>query len=172
MDLDNGRGLIVLTNATNQLPSDDEAFKSLARGLLQRLENWPAAPAGLSLHTEYTVLDILMILLSIGAVWSVLRLRHWSPPTTPRQQVLSWVRAGLELSIPLSVCLQVPSAVQAGMSWGTFLAFAPDLGWWLLVFSGLLLVTGLARAALLIRSVQRRQAPREEHVHLSRLRAA
>jgi hypothetical protein len=172
MDLDNGRGLIVLTNATNQLPSDDEAFKSLTRGLLQRLENWPPAPAGLSLHTEYSLLDSAMVLLSIGAIWSLLRLRRWSPPITRRQQVLSWIRAGLELTIPLSVYLQVPSAVQAGISWGTLLAFAPDLGWWLLIFSGLLLVTGLARAVLLIRSVQRRQATREEHVHLSRLRAA
>jgi hypothetical protein len=149
MDLDNGRGLIMLTNATNQLPSDDEAFKSLTRGLLQRLEDWPPAPAGLSLHTEYSVLDIVMVVLSIGAIWSMAHLRRWSPPITRRQQVLSWVRAGLELTIPLSVYLQVPSAVQAGISWGTLLVFAPDLGWWLLIFFSLLFFTGLVRSRML-----------------------
>jgi hypothetical protein len=162
MDLDNGRGLIVLTNATNQLPSDDEAFKSLTRGLLQRLENWPPAPAGLSLHTEYAVLDIVMVALSIGAIWSLLRLRRWSPPTTRRQQTLSWVRVGLELTIPLSLYLQVPSAIQTGISWRSVLVFAPDLGWWLLIFSALLFVTGLLRTILLVNSIRNQSHSHKE----------
>ncbi len=154
MDLDSGRGLIVLTNATNQLPSDDEAFKSLTRGLLQRLENWPPAPAGLSPHTEYAVLDVVMVGLSIGAIWSLLRLRRWTPPTSRGRAVLSWVRTGLELTIPLSVYLQVPSAIQPGISWRSVLVFAPDLGWWLVIFSSLLFVTGLVRMAVLVNSMR------------------
>jgi len=162
MDLDNGRGLIVLTNATNQLPSDDEAFKSLTRGLLQRLENWPAAPAGLSLHTEYAVLDAAMVALFIGAIWSLLRLRRWTPPTSTGRAALSWVRAGLELTIPLSVYLQVPSAIQPGVSWRFVLVFAPDLGWWMVIFSSLLFVTGLLRTALLVNSIRNQSHSRKE----------
>jgi len=162
MDVDNGRGLIVLTNATNQLPSDDEAFKSLTRGLLQRLENWPAAPAALSLHTEYAVLDVLMVALSIGAIWSLLRLRRWTPPTSRGRAVLKWLRAGLELTIPLSVYLQVPSAIQPGISWSFVLVFAPDLGWWLVIFSSLLFVTGLVRTVLLVNSIRNQSHSQKE----------
>lgn len=71
-----------------------------------------AISAGLTLQTEYAVLDITMVASLIGAIWSLLRVRRWSAPQTRRKQLLSWVRAGLELTLPLSAYLQVPVAIQ------------------------------------------------------------
>jgi CubicO group peptidase (beta-lactamase class C family) len=155
LDLDNDRGLIVMTNATNQLPSDDEAFKSLTRGLLQRLESWPPAPAAPSMHVQYAILDTVLAAISIAIVWSLARLRRWVAPATRLDAVRSSIRAALEITIPVSVFLQVPSAIQPGISWRSVVVFSPDLGWWLLIFSSLLFITGFVRAALLLRSVRR-----------------
>jgi CubicO group peptidase (beta-lactamase class C family) len=158
MDLDHGRGLIVLTNATNQLPSDDQPFKTLTRGLLERLEGWPAVPPAPSLHTQYGVLDLILVVLSIAIVWSLLRLREWKAPATRGRLALAWLRVLLEVTIPLSVLLQTPALIQPGISWRSVVVFSPDLGWWLLIVSALLLFTGLARGALLIRAL-RQTAP-------------
>jgi hypothetical protein len=60
------------------------------------------------------------------------------------------------------VYLQVPSAIQPGISWSFVLLFAPDLGWWLVIFSTLLFVTGLVRTALLVNSIRNQSHSHKE----------
>jgi len=109
MDLDNGRGIIILTNATNQLPSGDEPFTTFSLGLLDRLESWPRTTSGPSLHQEYAVLDL---------VWR----RFLSPSRGPlfvcvarlhrRAQEVGHA-AGSGLALEIAILIVVLSAVSA-----------------------------------------------------------
>jgi CubicO group peptidase (beta-lactamase class C family) len=156
MDLDNRRGLIVLTNATNPLPSDDEAFRTLARGLIQRMEDWPPAPAAPSLHVQYAVVDAVLAVLSLAILRALVRLPCWTPRVRRRSRLaLSWLRIALEVLPGLGVLVFAPSLMQAGISWRMVVVSSPDLGWWALIFAGLLLVVGLLRAVLLARALRR-----------------
>jgi CubicO group peptidase (beta-lactamase class C family) len=165
IDLDNRRGLIVLTNATNQLPSDDEAFKTLARGLIQRLEDWPPAPSAPSLQVQYAVVDAILAVLSATMLRSLVQLPRWKPRLDRRSRLaLNWLRSALEVILGLAVLVFAPSLLQAGISWRMVVVSSPDLGWWALVFAGLLLVVGLLRAVLLARALWRCRLEVRAHI--------
>jgi CubicO group peptidase (beta-lactamase class C family) len=164
IDLDHGRGLILLANATNQVPSDDEPFKTLARGLVSRLESWPPAPASPGLRAQYGVLDAVLLVVSAAILWSLARLPRWRPPAQRSRRALAWLRVALEAAVALAVFACLPSVLQPGISWRTVVVFAPDLGWWALTAAGLLLFIGLARAALLVRA-PRHLAPQRKEAH-------
>jgi CubicO group peptidase (beta-lactamase class C family) len=151
LDLDNRRGLVVLTNATNQLPSDDEAFKTLARGLIQRVEDWPPASAAPSLHVQYAVVDVVLTVLSAGVLRALFQLSRWRRS----RLALSWLRAAAEFAVGLGLLVFAPSLMQAGISWRMVVVSSPDLGWWTLIFASLLLVVGLLRALLVTLAVWR-----------------
>ena len=157
MDIDNGWGLIVLTNASNPLPSDGEPYRTLARGLITRIEGWPPAPAAPSIHTQYAVLDVVLAVLSVAILVSAARLPRWNERMQGRLRAgvsrlrlaLIGVRIAFEIAIPVAVLLLGPSLMQPGISSRTLLVSTPDIGWWALYFSGLLLITALTRGVLL-----------------------
>jgi CubicO group peptidase (beta-lactamase class C family) len=160
LDLDNRRGLIVLTNATNQLPSDDEAFKTLARGLIQRLEDWPPAPAAPSLHVQYAVVDVVLAVVSAGVLRALFQLSRWRRS----RLALSSLRSAVEVAIGLAVLVFAPSLMQPGISWRMVVVSSPDLGWWALIFATLLLLIGLLRAWLVTRAVWRWRVAARAHI--------
>jgi CubicO group peptidase (beta-lactamase class C family) len=54
IDTQNNWGVILLTNASNQLPSNDEPYRALYTGIVSRLEGWDL-PSGPTLQTQYTL---------------------------------------------------------------------------------------------------------------------
>ncbi len=120
----------------------------------------------------YAAIDFGIVLLTVALAWSAIRLLRWRRPLTQRRAWLTAAWAVLEIGVAVAVLATTPSNLQPGISWRTLLTFAPDIGWWSLSFAGVLLVTGLTRAALLMRSLRQSAVRGAEHVHKSRLAAA
>jgi hypothetical protein len=106
-----------------------------------------------------------LAVLSVFILLSALRLPRWNASIeerlrtglSPLRVAFSALRSGLEIAIPLVILLIAPSLMQPGISWRTLVVSTPDVGWWALYFSGLLLVTGVMRGFLLGRALLRRR---------------
>src|SRR5437764_8607250 len=143
MDIQNGWGMALLLNATNQFPSQDEPYRALENGILDRLEGRHGAAAGPSLQVQYAVLDAVLLALSAAILSGLVRLPAWNHRLGRRlQESLGLARAvartAFEVALPLVVLVLGPSLVSV-ISWPLALTVAADVAWWTLVASGLLL---------------------------------
>ncbi len=59
-----------------------------------------------------------------------------------------------ELLLPTLILLGLPA--QGGYSWPFILRAVPDLGWWILLTMSLLLITGMLRGVLVLRTLRQK----------------
>jgi hypothetical protein len=165
LDEQNGWGFVLLTNASNQLPSMDQPYRALYDGILSRLEGWNSPSTGPDLHAMYAVLDVVLLVLTTGILFVVVRLPVWARnferrTDAPRRGLrlsLALVRIAIEIVAPLAMLVLVPRVLAQDSGWPVVLQVTPDLGSWAIVASGLLLVIGIARAVLLVLVLSRQQ---------------
>jgi CubicO group peptidase (beta-lactamase class C family) len=153
----NAWGAILLFNSFTVLAQG--AYQQIEAGVARLLAGQDSPPAGLSLSAFYLIIEAILALISIGVLWSILRLRHWSRrfEQRPRLRTLrtTW-RLFWELVIPLLLLLGIPTLI--GVAWTGLLYYQPDLIIWLFLICALLLITGLARVVLVVRALRRKQA--------------
>lgn len=150
-------GAIMLMNAFN-LVADFGAFQQLQAGLARLLAGQEPQATGLSLSTFYLIIEVILALISIGVLWSVLRLRHWRKQFEQRLRRrplrLGW-RLFLELILPVAFLLGFPAML--GLSWLNLVYFNPDLGYWLLGICAISIIVGIIRVVLAIRVLRRKK---------------
>jgi len=165
LDEQNGLGFVLLTNASNQLPSMDQPYRALYDGILTRLEGWDSSATGLDLHAMYAMLDVVLLVLTTGILLVFVRLPVWAhnferrnyAPGRRLRLSLTLVRIAIEIVAPLAMLVLVPRVLAQDSGWPVVLQVTPDLGSWMIVASGLLLVVGIALAVLLVRVLSRPQ---------------
>ena len=163
IDPQSGWGVVILTNATNQLPSQDEPYHSLVNGVLARVDPMLALPASSepSLQVAYAIVDVPLALISAWIVWGLLGLPRWSTRLDPRLRAgtgrtrLLLLRVVVEIGVSLGVLLVPP--LWLGVGWPVLVYVANDLALWTLLASSLLLVTGLVRGGVVLWALQPRR---------------
>jgi CubicO group peptidase (beta-lactamase class C family) len=155
------RGAVLLMNA-NGLLASLSAFTEIEEGVARLLAAQEPAPAALSLPNLYLIIDAVLGVLFVLALWPLLRVRHWyerlrqHPPERRRwlmQLGLPLVREfGLASTLLLGARLLVYAI--GGQSWGEGLLLFPDFGLWLWAISLLLLLNGDIRVMLILRGVR------------------
>ena len=108
--------------------------------------------------SSFKIIEGILALISIGVLWSVLRLRHWRKQfeQRPRRRPLrlGW-RLFLELILPVAFLLVFPSML--GISWLNLVYFNPDLGYWLLGICAISIIVGIIRIVLAFRVLRRKK---------------
>lgn len=162
MDLQNGLGMILLLNATNQLPSMDEPYRTLSRGIVSRIEGWNLESTGPNIRMQYLMPDAVVVVGSVMILWGLLGLMAWKggierrlgSPEPRWRTVVTVARIAVEVLIPAIVLFALPSLLRVA-SWPLLLTLSTDLALWTLVAAVLVLCMGLAHAALLTRVLYR-----------------
>jgi CubicO group peptidase (beta-lactamase class C family) len=159
-------GAVLLVNANNFIPVDgaNSALTSLEAGVTRLLAG-QAPQASLSLTTLYLIIDGVLVVLSVLAIFPLLRLRRWARRFEQRQrQRPQFIRLGLRLTwdvaLPVALLLMLlffVSNFNGATFYDVWLTY-PDLDSWLLVISALLLFTAVSRAVLAIRVFRRKGA--------------
>ena len=150
---EDGWAMALLINSSNPL-SELEPTDYIASGVTRLLDEQEPVPTGLpSIGRTYLVVDAVLLALSIPILAAALRLPWWYrslrrrlPERRPLRVVLTALRAGTEILVPVAILMAIPQWIG---SWSLLMFGVPDLAWWLLDASGLILATGLTRAALL-----------------------
>jgi CubicO group peptidase (beta-lactamase class C family) len=148
-------GAVMLTNAAGLNPLPETALENLRVGIASMLAgNVP--PSSPNLSTSYLIIDSIVLLISILALVSALRLPHWNRKFGQRRGH-RLLRVGLrliwELILPVVLLLSVPIMFS---SWGEFLFTFPDLGPWLIITLAVLIVTAITRVVLVVLSLRRK----------------
>ena len=159
-------GVVVLTNVNGNVAIATGAQGVIAEGV-QRLLLGQQPPAESAFWPRYLALDAALFLCTALEVWSLVRVARRRSPS-PRRRVLSLLTGVAlpllwELALPIWLMAGLPYRAQA--SWPLILLFFPDLGYWLLALSVLLLATAglgltMARPRLTLGA-----ARRELHAH-------
>ena len=153
-------GIVVLSNEGG-LPTElTSSVQGIAAGVMALLVGSKASPAGLSVSILYLVLDCLLLLITALALWSALRLHHWTEKFARRwRQPGRWrrgftimrlgVRLVWELVLPVLV-LGLPLLI-GYLTWRQLLLSAPDIVWSLLLIAALMFATAIFRLVLMAR---------------------
>ena len=139
-------------NADDQL-SHAEPAKAIERGILLRLKGIEPSSGAPTIRGQYMLIDAILVLLSLGLLWSLARLPLWRsrPPA-----IRALVRVTVELLLPLGVFALTPVLFDA--PWSVILLGVPDLGRWALAAAIVLFATGVIRGALIVRGSRRTRA--------------
>jgi CubicO group peptidase (beta-lactamase class C family) len=164
LDHQNGWGVVLLTNASNQLPSGDEPYRTLYSGILSRLEGLELPSTGPGLRAQYAIVDAVLLAVSAALLWGLFRVPAWrrglerrlQQTRRPVRTALTVVRVGLEILVPLGVVVLAPKVLEDS-GWPVVLLATPDLGRWVLVAASVLLLTGLVHAVLLAVALKRQR---------------
>jgi len=156
-----GWAMALLLNSSNPL-SELEPTTHIASGVTRLLAGKEPVPTGMpSIGWTYLVFDGVLLALSVPILAAALRLPRWhrnlglrrrTPAGSPWRAYLGALRAAAEVLIAVAVLLLVPRWIG---SWPLLVFGVPDLAWWLLAAAGVLILTGLARGALLTRELIR-----------------
>src|SRR5438034_1908552 len=154
-------GAVLLVNANSVIPP---GLDSLDAGVTRLLAG-QTPQASTSLTTVYLILDGVLAVLLVLAVFPLLRLRRWSRKFEQRQQRRpQFLRLGLRLTwdVALPVAILLGASLFASLFGVTSsrlnLLVWPDLGSWILAICALLLLTAVLRAVLAIRVLRRKGA--------------
>ena len=153
-------GVVVLRNV-NSTVSDftQPALFSIPAGVIDLLLGHQPHPSGLSLNSIFLIVDAMLFVLSLLALWSTFRLiRRWQRPLkrTPAGLLRGVVLPLLwEVALPIGLFVELPKVL--GVSWAVALLFWPDFSFWLLGMLALLLITGMARIMHIVWLVMRSQ---------------
>ncbi len=140
--------MVVLRNANNELADLTQPYLySIPAGIIDLLVGQQPHASGLGLNTIVLIVDVLIFVLSLLALWSLIRLmRRWQRPLkrTPVSLLRGLVLPLLwEVALPIGLFVGIPKLV--GASWVVGLLFLPDISLWMLGMFALLLMTGMAR---------------------------
>jgi hypothetical protein len=153
----------------------DSAVIPMKVGVARLLAGQEPAPTSLSLPTLYLIVDgVLATLLALAAL-PLLRLRRWDRRLRQNylagrlRRVLVGLRLGWEIGVPVLLLggIRLLLGSQGIQSWYLILTVFPDLTIWLWTLSLIMLVTGVLRAALLIRARRRKAEVRGIRVSAS-----
>jgi CubicO group peptidase (beta-lactamase class C family) len=150
--------VVVLRNANSEVPDLTQPYLySIPAGVIDLLLGQQPHAAGLGLDTIFLIVDAMIFVLSLLALWSTFRLiRRWRQPLKRTSVSLLW---GLvlpllwEVALPIGLFVEIPKL--AGVSWAVALLFLPDVGFWMLGMFALLLITGMARSVRIVWPVMR-----------------
>jgi CubicO group peptidase (beta-lactamase class C family) len=154
------RGAVVLINSFSLL-ADATAFTAIREGVARLLAGQEPAPASsLSLPTLYLIVDAVLAALLALALWPLLRMRRWNQRLRQHYQAggLRRLRLGLrlgwELGLPLLLLIGVRLLLgsMGAQSWYEGLITFPDFIAWLWAISLVLLLTGILRGVLVLRT--------------------
>jgi hypothetical protein len=151
-------GVVVLRNVNSELADRTQPYLfSIPAGVIDLLLGQQPHAAGLSLDKVFLIVDAVIFVLSLLALWSAIRLaRRWRRPLKRTPVSLLW---GLvlpllwEVALPIGIFVELPKL--AGASWAVGLLYLPDIISWLLGVFVLLLITGMARIARIVWLVMR-----------------
>ena len=155
------RGAVLLLNSQGMLA--ESAYQELVAGVARLLAGQEPAPASsLSLGRLYLLVDAVLAALFALALWPLLRLPRWSAALRRRHSEarlrlpLLGLRLAAELGLPLVLLggARLVLHIMGAQSWAEGLAVFPDFGAWLWAVSLLVLLTGAARLALILRVVR------------------
>jgi CubicO group peptidase (beta-lactamase class C family) len=141
-------GVVVLTNVNGDLAITTGAQGVIAQGVRQLLLG-QQPPAASPFWRQYLVFDAALVLCSALVLWSLVRLlRERGRPIRRPLGVLAGFILPLiwEVGLPLWLLIGFPALAQ--VTWPVILLYFPDLGYWLLALSIVLLVTGSLRLIL------------------------
>lgn len=130
---------------------------AIGEQILRLLEGQSLAPAGWSTNTYYLIIDGVLAIIFALVLANCLRLPHWYKRFEQRSRyrlVRMSIRLIGELLLPTLILLGLPA--QGGYSWPFILHAVPDLGWWILVTMSLLLITGMLRGVLVLRTLRQK----------------
>jgi len=152
----NRRAAVVLVNA-QALPAID-AFRSLETGVARLLDGQDPGPSSMGVGTVYLIVDVVLLLLLALAVASLVRMGRWSRGMGERRSRGRWkLRVGLRVAAEIGSAVLLVVGVRTlfrqvgARNWYEILRSVPDLVSWVLVFSTVLAVNGVCRAALALR---------------------
>jgi len=167
------RGAVLLMNSQNML-AQFGAFSEIQEGVARLLAGRePRATTTLRLPTLYLIIDAVLGILFVLALWPLLRRRRWEQRLQQQQTAgalrLRWVRLRLawEIGLPLTLLVGVRLLLHAlgAQSWAEGLLLFPDFGAGLWAFSLLMLLTGALHLIGLRRVVQRNDNAHPGRVH-------
>lgn len=147
------RGAVLLLNSQNMV-AQFGAFREIEAGVARLLAGQEPAPVtALRLPTLYYLIDAMLGGMLLLALWSFLRLPHWTRQLRRQQaagQMRLWrvrLRIFWELALPLTLLVGVRLLLHAlgAQSWAEGLLLFPDFGAWLWLFALLILITGVLR---------------------------
>lgn len=140
------RGAVLLINGQNML-AQFGAFGEIEAGVARLLADQEPLPAtGLRLPTLYLIIDAVLVLFLLLAIWPLLRLRQWQARRAEGRLRTPWVRLRLLWEFGLPVILlgggRLLLHALGAQSWAEGLLLFPDFGLWLWTFSLLMGLTG------------------------------
>jgi CubicO group peptidase (beta-lactamase class C family) len=156
------RGAVLLINANGAL-AGMSAFKQIEEGVAQLLAGQPLTVASsMSLGRLYLIVNAVLGVIFVLALWSLLRLRRWRQHLQQRQGYAHRVRVGFrvgwDFGVPLMLLLGIRQFIgtQLGaQSWLEILQAFPDFTVWLWAICLLMLVTGTSHLVLLLRVLRK-----------------
>jgi hypothetical protein len=156
------RGAVLLMNAQNVLLAHGGAFREIEEGVARFLAGQEPAPSSaLTLPQLYLIVDVVLGVFLLLALWPLLRMRRWAQRMQQQHaagQLRLWrvgLRIAWEFALPLTLLIGARLLLHAlgAQSWAEGLLLFPDFGVWLWVFSLLILLIGLIRLIRLCRIV-------------------
>lgn len=145
--------VVVLSNVNNELAFKTQPYlNAIPAGVIALLLGQSPHVAGLGLRTVFLIVDVVLLGLTLLALWSMLRLiRGWQRPSTGRQAGRLWtlpLPLLWEVALPVGLLIELPQII--GASWQDGLLYLPDISYWLLGMFALLLLTGAARVTRMV----------------------
>jgi CubicO group peptidase (beta-lactamase class C family) len=152
--------VVVLRNVDTELAYFTQpVLYSIPAGVIDLLLGHQPHPSGPSLDTDFLIVDVVLVVFSLPALWSTIRLvRRWRRPLkrTPASLLLGLVLPLLwEVAVPIGLFIELPKVL--GASWALGLLYLPDIISWMLGMFVLLLLTGTARLVWFVWSVLKSQ---------------
>lgn len=158
---DTEQGVIVLMNAGSQfeIAGANQTWSRIPQGVVNLLRG-EQPPTGMATDRFFIVFDTIAVLGLTLQAWSLARvLARRADPWRGASSVaaLAW-----ELPIAGTLLVGFPG-VAGGLGWQGALRFVPDLGVTVLAIAGLGVITGVVRAALLVRHLSAARSASHPH---------
>lgn len=140
-------GVAVLTNASSALPAEATSHRIADRVALALAGKPLPEPRG-ELTRLYLGATGVMGLLTVGQIWKVWKLRRWRERAAKSLRA-AWTGVVVSLIVPVVLLVGLP-ALQ-GLPLSASMRSAPDITWWLLIFSAVEIAIALWKAFSLSR---------------------
>ena len=158
-------GLIFLTNMGSLEGNMVGALPQTAEGIMHLLLG-QSVPVGNDLFTVYLIIDGAACLLTMLALWSLVRLLRKRQLKLKRRfaSLMRYLLLPLlwELVLPIGLFFSIPMLL-GGVSWIGILLYVPDVGGYLVALFALLFLTGVLRCILTALQVRRSAALSQPH---------
>lgn len=160
MQPDPHRGVVVLMNSFG-IVSYESAYKELEQGLVRLMAGLEPGAPGQSLGSLYLIINALLAISLALALLPLIRMRRWQHWLSERQRagklprVRVLARSVWELGFALAFLAGIRLFIVAGLgaqSWYEVLTVMPDFVLWIWALGLSVLVTGILRLTLILRT--------------------